>query len=218
MNQKAKQKMNENIISLGTFNCEGKWCDNAGDSAYGELVAIDPCYSDDDEGAVFKAKEGSYNSYLIKQDEGDWGNRNAELIIVHEDFSITDVLKMEWTREGGVPVDSGQAGFQNSGIERNENRYDSVSRITLHGDEAGIYNNEGVYSSSGFGDGVYGVFTGSLEGQTVAARIHFIVQDKSILEDLLLIDDTATKDLPLLITRMKTKAGKAAFEKALKGL
>lgn len=54
----------QEIQQIGTFK-----------SKSGKFIVSDPCY-----------KKGEWRSFLNISDEGDWGNRVAELIVVHENI------------------------------------------------------------------------------------------------------------------------------------
>ena len=189
------------IIELGKFKCKS-----------GTLLA---------ENSI-EVKKGVWNAYLIQQDEGDFGIRNAELMILHEDYKLPDILKAPWEESVLVAVDSGQAGFFDSGIEtggeydERNTFYDKCCRITLHTKHRAGTLEGGVVSSSGLGDGGYGCWIMSLDNQTVAARINFLQQKDSAFLDVVRIQETKQKDLPLIIDDCKTPVGKALFEKRMK--
>lgn len=197
------------IIELGKFECKS-----------GTLLAVDPCYTEHIENSI-KVKKGVWNAYLIKQDEGDWGIRNAELMILHEDYKLPDILKAPWNDMFSVAVDSGQAGFFDSEITKQrsdddfETFYDDCCHITCDTQHYAGTLKGGVVSSSGLGDGEYGCWVMSLDNQIVAARINFLQKD-SLFLDVIRIQETKQKDLPLLIDLIKTPVGKVLFEKKLK--
>lgn len=204
------------IIELGKFECKS-----------GTLFALDPCHTDQHGNGSIEVKKGVWNAYLIQQDEGDWGIRNAELMILHEDYKLPDILKAPWDISFNVAVDSGQAGFFDSEIKTGgeydepNSFYGKCCHITLDTQHvAGILEEGGVVSSSGLGDGGYGCWTMSPDcyspdNQTIAARINFL-QDDSAFLDVVRIQETKQKDLPLIIDQIKTPVGKVLFEKRMK--
>ena len=106
---------------------------------------------------------GDYTGYAYIVDEEDWGKRVARLSIFKDDKKI-DLNNMELI--GAIGVDAGMAGFfrdkpdypddkwhdflVESGVFKTKDEYD-YSRNTYAIDY-------GLFSSSGFGDGVYEVY------------------------------------------------------------
>lgn len=120
----------------------------------GRIVCSDPCYKSGEWCAdSFPAKNGIYRVYIYHTD-----NRNAILEIIHQDYD--DNLYVYWDdADSACAVDSGTFGF-----------FDKVYYDTYHDgelDEEWYENNvvladdylitecAGVWSSSGYGDGMY---------------------------------------------------------------
>lgn len=151
----------------------------------GKLLAIDPCYSDITDGITLNnVKNGVWNATVsfINQNNG-WGTRVMSLRIQHKDYYDIKYVEELW-RDGTIGVDSGQAGFfdlNNYPKEDGETRekfYGMNCQLTLSNNCAGIVNNMGAVSSSGYGDGNYGLCCErSTDGDIVAAEIIFIYPD-----------------------------------------
>jgi hypothetical protein len=132
----------------------------------GTAIVSDPCY---DREVRCMEKDiptlpGRYCAYIVISDEGDWGNRVASLIAVHEDFRDADDLYQPWeTLSDEIGVDSGQCGiFDDSAYPQHKTDpgfgsfYDEVGELTMNEDQGGIlFNERGAVSSTGYGDGGY---------------------------------------------------------------
>ena len=173
----------------------------------GTIVASDPCYEIPTwcQGIIEKVKKGIWVAHVQKSDEGDWGTRNAELTITHENhqsvyFTGMDVLNFS----GGV--DSGQFGFfdkdfyrkdkvvgdlikqdfgENYDREDGDVWYRACCAVTLGNEDGkkdgdwGNVGNFGVVASSGYGDGSYPVF-GVKDGNNeyVGFKVVFIGEEE----------------------------------------
>jgi hypothetical protein len=163
----------------------------------GTLVVSDPCYELGTwcAGQLENVATGNWKAYVIRTDEDSCGVRNAELHIYHESVqNLKAELFNVWERSSiHVGVDSGQAGFFDLPKYRNDNvasssKFLSAERQEDEGEKwysaccdqtldtklsCGIIDG-GVVSSSGYGDGGYGLYTAEGDGRTVAAKIIFI--------------------------------------------
>lgn len=164
---------NKNKTSLlGTFNLSQP------------VVRVsDPCYKKDNDrlSEAFEGLTGGWQAYVVKDSKT---NRCASLIILHE--SCPDSIHEEVTTKtrkipcgfetlGYIPVDSGQAGFYDESKYEMDSAVDTSvilcdvdtwdasvwykanCSITLEDPCAGVLPC-GAVSSSGYGDGEYGVF------------------------------------------------------------
>lgn len=126
-----------------------------GDLELGEKVDItDPCYGKD----VFcrmtiACKPGLYKGYAETYDEGKWGKRVASISIFYD--KIQEVGEMECI--GRIGVDSGLAGFFNNKPDFSDDEWSEFCDKLKDG-YAWCFCN-GIFSSSGFGDGIYDVYT-----------------------------------------------------------
>lgn len=153
-------------IALGTFEVENP-----------ELTISDPCYSKGTwcSGILKKVKTGTWNSEVLIFNNSltGWGQRNAELIAYHNDYT----LKPKWSNTKiDVGVDSGQAGiFANYPDEPDDySWYRKICNITLESKYSAGVISDGTVSSSGFGDGAYRCLVQRNSNKIVAVKIVFI--------------------------------------------
>jgi hypothetical protein len=145
------------------------------------VIVSDPCYTVPTwcQIIVENVLPGNYIPFVKKHDCGDWGNRTSMLMCIHEDYvGKENDLTLTWTEHSGtVGVDSGQAGIFSMESYRNDQHpiekgeadfnfnsdddggkwYIKMCQRTLGVSRWGVYD-EGVVSSSGFGDGSYSLF------------------------------------------------------------
>lgn len=155
---------------LGTFTVSGL------------LNVTDPCY---EKGTwcshLLSVRPGDYKAFVEHSDEGDWGLRNSSLII---SFAGIEYDRSEEQKtDANIGVDSGQAGFFDmshypEGVvgEYGEPQtfYGKACAATDNEAQAGIVDNFGVVSSSGYGDGGYDLYIVMTDGEITGARIEFI--------------------------------------------
>tara|TARA_Y100000310_G_C20561702_1_gene753399 strand:+ start:296 stop:850 length:555 start_codon:yes stop_codon:yes gene_type:complete len=169
-------------IELGTFELDG------------HTIVSDPCYDTDTwcNGTV-DTKEGTWRAYVIKSDEGEWGNRCGVLVAYHIACGPVDWEDFNWAVEKfEVGVDSGQAGIFATNHFKDDSIVEGVERIyeeapicedepwysiccdrTLSKQGAGIIP-YGAVSSSGFGDGGHRCYTlKDHDGIVYAIKIDF---------------------------------------------
>ena len=145
------------------------------------VIVSDPSY---DRGtwcmiADLTIKPGKYKTWIVQSDEGEWGHRVAFLFLVHEGFALD---QLSWISESEqIGVDSGQCGIFDDSIypQLNDKNYEEAfynecCSITLDELPAGaLENNQGVVTSSGYGDGCYELFAASVNGERVALMVDF---------------------------------------------
>ena len=162
---------------IGTFKVTG-----------GKLVVTDPCY---DVGtwcqAVLKnVRNGEWRAEIDVHDFGKTGfggKRVTRLRAFHASAEPAGPWNVE---DFDIGVDSGQAGFFSldkypEQDAQDTDFYDTCCNVTLSPTHAGIVNDFGVVSSSGFGDGGYVLRTRKDEKKKfVALEVIFIDED---LED-----------------------------------
>lgn len=169
------------------------------------IFITDPCYS---VGTWCQLKKdnvlpGSWVASMI-YDEAGGTNRNAELHVVHQDFQNKN---LSWDWIGDFGVDSGQAGIFDAASYRNDaaagkiqvpesdfvlprfdsdeggvDWYEAMCKLTLSQDGWGAYD-QGVVSSSGWGDGMYAAYGAEVDGKLVALQLVFIDQSAEDEED-----------------------------------
>lgn len=176
-----------------------------------EVVVSDPCYTIPTwcQVIVNNVLPGYYEPIVKKHDAGDWGNRVSIQMCIHEDYiGKEDELDLTWVEHGGtVGVDSGQAGifsresYRNDSItdriglgdgdisffgnfnrpeEEGEKWYMNMCSRTLGVLQHGVYD-EGMVSSSGFGDGSYDLYVLTTPDEVVVGFcIDFQVEEDGI--------------------------------------
>lgn len=168
----------------------------------GETVMVsDPCYSEEIwcQKVVENVLPGEYIVKVRKVETDGWGTRCSALIAVHKDYQFKEI-KWELEVEGNIGVDSGQCGifsidtFRKDGLDvinpkytqygdfflpienPGDDFYFKMCRLTLSNQKWGSYEN-GVVSSSGYGDGGYDLYLKKHEGKVVGFLINFQVEE-----------------------------------------
>lgn len=196
----------------------------------GTFIATDPCYlsgSVEDNSIIKKATKGIWYAWRVESDEDDWGVRNAALLVAHSSFRMAHAFKVrnpsiwkplveddyrvvlplsKWTNlDAGTGVDSGQAGFYNGGSSTAEDSgwYEKV----CDGSDNGIITKEptGVTTSSGLGDGYYGVWGARREGQFVALCLDFGLGWMAERLEHELIQSCDPRELPALLPHVSNR-------------
>ena len=155
-----------------------------------QVVCSDPCYDDyGDDSSVNctfnNVKAGNYYAFYGTADFKNWGNRITQIIVTHEDYNsdiITDFSDFEWI--GDCCVDSGTCGiwdydyfetYHEDGL--NDDWYDNNICNLL--DKIALFGGVSICSSSGFGDGCYGVYGKyNDKNQLVAIQIVYISDEE----------------------------------------
>lgn len=130
------------------------------------IKASDPCYDNDTWCTldVPEAERGTYNCYIKKFDEASNNNRMcvASLLIMKED-SKSATLPKDFL--ASIGVDAGVCGFFDIDYFKKVNVTTEIKDewykrevIDTIGEDYHFCENQGVFTTSGFGDGSYGVF------------------------------------------------------------
>jgi len=145
----------------------------------GKVRVTDPCYKKDTwcSYVMDNVLPGRYNT-KIEEHEG----RIATLTIYHESIPDPDISNYQLVLDAKLGVDSGQLGFFNEDsypdipgdFDGKGGFYDVCCNTTLEDPFAGLVNNCGVVSQSGYGDGIYGLYTYTKNNKIVAAMAVFI--------------------------------------------
>lgn len=164
-----------------------------GDIVLGTSVMVsDPCYSIGTwcQGVVGNVVPGTYKCYVEHCQDSFWGDRVSAIEVVHADYNHSELDYVETNFEVGV--DSGQAGIFNynyykkyheddNGHKRlNDDWYDKVCGLTSTKDgfAGNTIDNNGLASSSGYGDGIYWCYISHDQNENVIAiRVDFIYED-----------------------------------------
>lgn len=170
------------------------------------VIVSDPCYEIPTwcQQIVDNVLPGVYIVDIEKSNQGGWGSRISELSCIHENYKYKHIP----LNPSDIPigVDSGQAGIfdldtyrddegsKSYGIEKEfdddwskhnkedgDEWYNRMCKLTLSKDGWGNYDN-GVVSSSGYGDGSYTLLLAEVDGKVVGLKIIFI-DDEDIDED-----------------------------------
>lgn len=168
-----------------------------------EVVVSDPCYTIPTwcQAVIDNVKPGVYHTGVRKHDAESWGIRCSMVFAIHEDYYNTPHLLIgNWEKTNyDIGVDSGQCGIFSKESYRNDSHqfdfepydfgpgfptndvggdlwYRHMAKQTLSEQHWGTYE-EGIVSSSGFGDGSYELFVVKKRGKIVAFAIDFQVED-----------------------------------------
>lgn len=176
-----------------------------------EVVVSDPCYTIPTwcQVIVNNVLPGYYEPIVKKHNAKEWGTRVSIQMCIHEDYiGKEEELDLTWVEHGGtVGVDSGQAGifsresYRNDSItdriglgdgdisffdnfgrpeEDGEKWYKNMCSRTLGILQWGVYD-EGMVSSSGFGDGSYDLYVLTTPDEVVVGfLIDFQVEEDGI--------------------------------------
>jgi hypothetical protein len=159
------------------------------------LYVSDPCYYKEERHrnpttrvlTLEGAKPGTWVGVIIYH--SSFKNRVQQLVSVHGDHD--DAKEMQWKKRGVVDVDSGQMGIYDYDYYPifgcTNDFYTEACALTSTPKRGGVVTgyketrscfldavNIGVVSSSGFGDGLYGVDTWEQEGKIVGVRVTFL--------------------------------------------
>lgn len=152
----------------------------------GRIMVSDPCYAGG--GTGFAAVNGTWVGEIEESNEGEFGLRVSRLT------AYLKGSKAEFTpsdRHGSVDVDSGQMSISDAASYGRlpDELYEDVCDVTR---PAGIVEGFAVASSTGYGDGGYGLFTNiDKSGRVVAVSVVFI-GDEEDLDDY--VDDAEDLD------------------------
>lgn len=164
----------------------------------GYVTATDPCY-DKNTWCTVEIKNvlaGNWKAYIKYSDDTSWGDRISELVLVNENYNIDDIDCFE-EMEGEAGVDAGLCGFFEDKPDYNDDAWDKLcdNEFEMAGDTKG-YPNYGIatldnnfkcvgaWSSSGYGDGGYPVYTASdKSGYVIAMKVVYI-DDEEYEDDI----------------------------------
>jgi len=167
-----------NNIDIGTFKINS-----------GKSIITDPCYENNKSNCQLKGlptQNGVWHSFVEKCEVGDWGNRVINLRCIHEEWLETEkTIREDKELLGNIGVDSGQAGvFDQMSYPEDPIKdgyfYEHISNVTIK-KRAGTID-FGCVSSSGIGDGWYGVFGTKFNNMIIFFEIEYI--DEESLREL----------------------------------
>lgn len=156
----------------------------------GALMASDPCYTSDTwcAGKIDNVKNGKWLSHAEFSYEKMWGKRVTSL-----QAWLSDSSPSNWIRVNkSFGVDSGQFGFFDYNYfinHESEREYDSPGfykdccDLTLSANKFGLLN-QGVVSSSGYGDGSYPVYIAkNTNGEVIGVKVVFISDEEDYYDE-----------------------------------
>ena len=171
-----------------------------------KVMVSDPCYTVPTwcQHKLNDVLPGEYSVYNKKYDTGDWGVRSSMLIAIHQDYEL-DNLKWKECIGAMVGVDSGQAGIFDLPYYRKDSVFDTDSEFNKNfpsniqdeegdkwyghmcdktsGEEGWGHFENGVVSTSGYGDGSYNLYVAKVNRKVVGICIDFGVEpDGSTIE------------------------------------
>ena len=157
-----------------------------------EVICSDPCYTDygidsDINTYIKNVKRGIYNAYYETMQLKGWGNRISSIIVfnaMYEDgiYKEIDTTDFEWY--GDCCVDSGTCGIfdydyydDTHDDEDYHNEWYDIYICKLL-DKVALFEGNSICSSSGLGDGCYGVYVKyDDKGKVIAIQIKYIDKD-----------------------------------------
>ena len=120
----------------------------------GSVDITDPCYNKEVWCRMtVDCEPGEYKGYVEMSNEGEWGIRVSSISIFKGD-KIWGIEEME--NIGSIGVDAGLAGFFNNKPDFSDGEWGELCKAISKGDAWNMYN--GIFSSSGYGDGMYYVY------------------------------------------------------------
>lgn len=164
-----------------------------------KVMVSDPCYGTNTwcQGVLENVRKGFWDAYIKASDEGNWGNRVAELVAINLDYNDEyEGLKSEdinELQEFEVGVDSGTAGIfdheyyckchTDKGADEEWYDHKIINQFFPTHNQSDWQNSvftefNGVVSSSGYGDGGYDCYvTRNTEGEIIGIKIVYISDD-----------------------------------------
>lgn len=134
------------------------------------IIVADPCYNKSVH-CILKLRnvlKGMYNTYYSLSELKGWGTRIKDLIILHDsiDFDVNTLCNFMLNKEyiDDISVDSGTAGFFNNDYYNKHHYNDSIDDdwyeeyICEKLGQIDVFEGKCFISSSGLGDGSYGVY------------------------------------------------------------
>ena len=135
-----------------------------------EIDITDPCYDRDVWCRLnnVKIKEGEYRCVVWKE-RTDYDYEIAKIGIYYGDIPHAEKLE----EIGEIGVDAGLAGFFNDKPDYNDEEW--MKLCSAIEDEDYLINEEGFFSSSGYGDGCYPVYAEKdTNGEIISLEIVFM--------------------------------------------
>ncbi len=155
------------LVDIGAFQIET-----------GRVIVSDPSYGFSHKGQILLdgVKNGAWVSRVAYQDRGTWGQRVALLWATHESCKENEHILLDYIDE--IYVDSGMAGiFDLEQFGSDSHKWFELCGKIADGNGAGTIPG-GTVSSSGMGDGVYGVYAAiGDDGELFSIQIEFLAEE-----------------------------------------
>lgn len=146
---------------------------------HGSVDVTDPCYSKDVWCRLndVKISEGEYVCYAwYHTDEGKYSDGTPysyTLVGAIGIYRNGDIPRQKDMEEiGSIGVDAGLAGFFHNKPDYSDEEWGAFCDRIRHGDA--WLTEDGFYSSSGYGDGCYGVYAYKQNGEITALELRFL--------------------------------------------
>jgi hypothetical protein len=157
-----------------------------------KVVVSDPCYTDPDI-VINDVLSGNYVPFIRHMLLDDWGKRIGAVACIHESFLNEELT---WEEADSFGVDSGQAGifdfhayqndesvagltpydFKGGDPNAEEFFYRVCCNLTMHDSGWGLID-QGVVSSTGFGDGFYDLYVARHAGRVVGIYLDYRLEE-----------------------------------------
>lgn len=145
---------------------------------HGSVDITDPCYNKDVWCRMnsVSIKEGEYTCVVWHHtDKGEYdgkpySHKMVGILGIYLDGKIPNQKAMK--EIGSIGVDAGLAGFFHNKPDYDDEAWSAFCDRVRHGDA--WITEDGFYSSSGYGDGCYGVYAQKQNDEIVALEIRFI--------------------------------------------
>lgn len=145
---------------------------------HGSVDITDPCYNKDVWCRMdnVRIKEGKYTCVVwYHTDKGEYdgklySHKMVGILGIYLDGKIPNQKAMK--EIGSIGVDAGLAGFFHNKPDYDDEAWSAFCDRVRHGDA--WITEDGFYSSSGYGDGCYGVYAQKQNDEIVALEIRFI--------------------------------------------
>lgn len=145
---------------------------------HGSVDITDPCYDRNVWCRMndVKIKEGVYTCVVWRQTFKDeyegkpYTDRRVGIIGIYLDGVIPPQRSMK--EIGSIGVDAGLAGFFHHKPDYDNENWSKFCDLISHGDA--WLTKDGFFSTSGYGDGGYGVYAQKRDGEIVALEIRFL--------------------------------------------
>lgn len=145
---------------------------------HGSVDITDPCYNKDVWCRMdnVRIKEGKYTCMVWyhtdkgKYDGKPYSHKMVGILGIYLDGKIPNQKTMK--EIGSIGVDAGLAGFFHNKPDYDDEAWSAFCDRVRHGDA--WITEDGFYSSSGYGDGCYGVYAQKQNDEIVALEIRFI--------------------------------------------